>query len=558
MMPRLIGKLFPLLLLMAVMPAYGSLVASVDRTIISDQDSIILTVRASDEAFNTKPDFSAIEADFEIISNSSRSNSSFTIINGKTSAVSYKDHELILRPKRIGTLMIPPIPAGNVFSQPISILVQQRTPAQRAQMDRFVFFETDVDTTETYVQEQVLYAVKLFYTGDVSGDFSQALVLPDAVVETLETEKRYESIHKGRRYYVLEKRYAIFPQRSGVLTIPRARFRGTLGRGGNFSARQTVHAMSDAPTINVKTIPESFSGDTWIPTRALDVTASWSEAPPTFRVGEPVNRKLTISATGLPASLLPLMEAMTIENAKVYADPPVTENRVGTDGITALQVTTFGIVPTREGRITLPEIRILWWNTQTDREEAAVIPAASYPVLPPLVDSVTTLGGAAPIGYPGGEIIREAIPPYWQWAAIALALLWLFSTWRWFSAGRQLSALTSAHNNHQDMVVFDDPDEAREYKALKDACASNQPEVAHRQLFLWARANSPGITSIADLVKLHPDLAAEINDLEARLYSKEASTDWRGARLVELLNGLRSGGEKPHRRRSLQASLNPA
>ena len=558
MISVLIGRLFPLLLLMAVMPAYGALVASVDRTIISDQDRITLTVRASDEAFSAEPDFSAIGANFEIVSTTSRSNSSISFINGKTSAVSYKDYELVLRPKRIGALTIPPIPAGNALSQPIRILVQQQTPSQRAQMNRLVFFETDVDTTETYVQGQVLYTIKLFYTDKVSGDFSQTPVLSDAVVETLETEKRYESIRDGRRYYVLEKRYAIFPQRSGVLTIPQARFRGNLGRGGFFSERQTVHAISDAHTVKVKTIPESFSGDTWIPAGALDVTASWSEAPPTFRVGEPVNRKVTISATGLPASLLPLMEAMTIENAKVYADPPVTENQVGTDGITALQMTTFGIVPTREGRITLPEIRLLWWNTQTDREEVTVIPAASHPVLPPLVNSVTALVGAAPIGYPGGEMIRQEIPPYWQWAAIALGLLWLFSTWRWFSAGRQLDALKSAHNNHQETVLFDDPDEAREYKALKDACAGNKPAIAHRQLFLWARANFPRITSIADLVKLHPDLAPEIKDLEARLYGKETSTNWRGTRLIKLVNGLRSGGGNPRRRRSLEASLNPA
>ena len=50
-------------------------------------------------------------------------------------------------------------------------------------------------------------------------------------------------------------------------------------------------------------------------------------------------------------------------------------------GITARQVTVVGIVPTRAGTLTLPEISIPWWNTQTDREEVAIIPAMTYEVL---------------------------------------------------------------------------------------------------------------------------------------------------------------------------------
>ena len=154
--------------------AWASLTATVDRTIISDLDMITLTVRASDSAANANVDFSRLKQDFEVITESSRQNSSMSIINGRRTSVVYKDHVLTLSPKRIGNLFIPSFSAGNERSQPITIYVQEQTATQRQRMNQFVFFETVVDTNDTYVQGQIIYSVRLFYTEAIGGDFPQA------------------------------------------------------------------------------------------------------------------------------------------------------------------------------------------------------------------------------------------------------------------------------------------------------------------------------------------------------------------------------------------------
>ena len=552
------GKLLITATLLLGNVAWAGLTATVDRSIISDLDLITLTVRASDETADATLDFSSLEQDFKIITESNRQNSSMSIINGRRTSVVYKDHVLTLSPKRMGNLFIPSFRAGNDRSQPITIRVQQQTASQRQRMNQFVFFETLVDTNDTYVQGQIIYSVKLFYTDAIGGDFPQPPSLPDTVVEVLETEKRYESIVDGQRYYVLEKRYALFPQRSGTLEIERERFIGTRGRGGVFSQRQRVNAISESHTINVKTIPPSFSGENWIPAKALGVKEAWTETNPVFRVGEPVNRQLAISAIGLSDAVLPQLGKMEVANAKVYADPPTTENRVSPDGITALQITTVGVVPTKEGELVLPEIRIPWWNTQTDREEIAIIPSATYQVLPALGETTNVPTVTVPLSELNQPtFISEPAKPYWQWAAIAFGFLWLLSTWQWLILRRKVRVLESANATRYEAPVFSDPDESREFGELKKACTRNRPADTHRQLFLWGKARFPEIHSVLDLGKLDPTLAEEITLLETHLYGEGDKDSWRGSDILKMTAELRNRKAKKPKDSALKTELNP-
>ena len=553
-----IGKLLLVLAALTASMAQADLVATVDRTIISDADLLTLTVRASNATSDIEPDFSVLEKDFEIVSLSPQRNSSFSIVNGNTTSISYVDYVIRLAPRRMGDLNIPPIQAGNEITRAIPIRIQRLSSAEQQRMNQYVFFETTVDTNEVYVQGQIIYAVKLFYTEAIGGDFPQPPALPDTVVETLENEKRYESIVNGRRYYVLEKRYAIFPQRSGQLAIPRERFNGSRGRGSIFARKQPVSAVSKSHSILVKTIPAAFSGENWLPARTLSLQETWTEAMPTFRVGEPVNRTITLSATGLSSTTLPGMSEFKVANAKVYADPPATENQVSEDGVSALQVTTIGIVPTETGELYLPEISIPWWNTLTERQEVAVLPAATFTVLPSLTQAADVPTVTVPVTeLTQSRVVTTEVEPYWRWAAIVACLLLLVSTWQWLELRRQVRILESATVSREEQMIFDDPDEQREYKALKTACTRNRATDAHRQLFLWAKARFPDINSTNQLGNQHDDLAIELDNLEMHLFSSAENTTWRGAALLAAVDSLRSRKAARIENRALSASLNP-
>ncbi len=536
----------------------ASAIATVDRTSITEFDLLRLRLRTSDQQVDLTPDFSGIERDFQIVNTQTSQSSSFSITNGRTTSVVYKDYILSLKPKRLGTLSIPPIMVGGTVTAPISIRVAKQSAASRQQMNQLVFFESQVNTEVAYVQGQIIYRLKLFYTEGSTGQFPLPLVLDDAIIEVIENEKRYQSVVNGRAFYVIERRTAIFPQRSGTLVIPRQTFVGTFSTGGFRSQSQRINAVSEAHTITVKRAPSSFSGLDWIPAKSLLVSESWSEEPPTFRVGEPTNRVLRLSALGVSDSLLPALSDLSVARAKVYSDPPATEKQIGADGIMAVQVTNTSILPTQVGELNLPEIRIPWWNITTDKEEIAILPAATYQILP-----AADIGVPAPrVTVPGGASnqsisAQTSVSPVWQYIAMTLAILWLVSAWQWFSLGRQIRLLRSAETS-RDLAAVDDPDEASHYRAFVRACRGHQAAAAHRQLLLWAKTNYPQLHSLAELQQLASvPLADEIKKLEALLYGAGDQPGWQGNRLAELVAELRRPDEVMQQKGSLAASLNP-
>ena len=557
-MTHLIGKLIILVTALTAATTRADLVATVDRTIISDSDFLTLTVRASNETADNEPDFSVLDRDFEVLSVSPQRNSSFSIINGRTASISYVDYVIRLAPKRLGNLNIPAIRASSFSTRPIPIRVQPLTAAEQRQMNQFVYFETTVDTNEVYVQGQIIYTVKLFYNESIGGDFPQAPELPDTVVETLDNEKRYESIVNGTRYYVLEKRYAIFPQRSGELVIPKERFNGSLGRGGIFARKQPVSAVSNSHRINVKTIPTSFSGKYWLPAKNLTLVDAWADPNRSFEVGEPVNRTITLSVTGLANTSLPEMINFSADNAKVYADPPNTVNEVSEDGLNARQITTIGIVPIEAGELYLPEIAIPWWNTLTDREQIAILPAVTVTVLP----SSTKTSNVPTVTIPVTElsqpsVIQTSERSYWKWSTILLGLLFLFSTWQWLTLRRHVAVLESANVIPSETAAFVDPDEQREYQELKTACIRNRARDAHHQLLLWAKARYPNVSHRNQLSHESEQLAKALGELESHLFSNESQTSWRGSAMIEAVDALRDKTPASAGTRMLTESLNP-
>ena len=318
-MLRTIGKWTILLLLLVQGTGHAGLTSTVERTIVSDLDLIVLTIRATDEDFATKIDFSPLNKDFEIINQSSRENRSISIVNGQTTNVSYKDHVFTLRPRKVGEIFIPALKGGGKATRPIRIKVTKQTNSQIQRMRELVFFETSVDKNSVFVQEQILYSVKLFYSESIRGDFPKPPPLENTIVENVEEEKRYESIINGKRYYVLEKKYALFPQSSGKLLIPKESFIGTYGLGGVFSGRQRISATSKQLEVTIKPVPRSFSGQHWIPAEKLEVEDFWDKDETELIEGEPINRKIEISAKGIDEAMLPEISDEELDGFKTVS-----------------------------------------------------------------------------------------------------------------------------------------------------------------------------------------------------------------------------------------------
>lgn len=543
-------------LMLASSVAVASLSVVVDRTQITDADLLKLTVRVENATTASNPDFRALERDFEIVQMSGPNQSSrISIINGRQTSEVYVSWELRLRPKRLGTLSIPAFRIGSATSQPIAIQVARQSDAMKRKMSELVFFDTSVDTNETYVQGQIIYTIKLYYVENISGDFPPIPSVPDAVVETIESERRYDAITNGRRYYVLEKRYGIYPQKSGDLTIPAQTFTGYRVASGFFSTREPVLSRSESHQINVKAKPAEFTGEHWLPATNVTLSESWVGGPPSFTVGEPVNRSIEISADGVAVSLLPPLPDVTIDGAKTYQDPPVEEQNLTPDGINATQTIVIGIVPTRAGTLELPAIEIPWWNTRTDKLEVASIPAQSFSVAASPRTQTETVQSQETVPRPTSTSTTTTVEsnPYWQYATYALLALWLMTLGAWFVFSRRQPAKS------EQVSQTAPPSSETLLKDFKRACAENNVGESQKLLIQWGRSRYPGAHSLQALTRLanDPDLTNAVSELDNAVYAPDASGAWQGQRLWQAVQKLSKEKPRAAKPTRLAPDLNP-
>jgi len=206
---------------------------SIDRDPVNFGESFRLTFESSDSV-DDDPDFSPLQKDFQIISNNVSSN--MRIINGSIS--SSKKWQLVVLPNRPGTLRIPSISFGRDKSQAMTVTVakgQGRKNNNRANQD--VFLEVAVKPDQPYVQSQIVYTVRLYRSINTA---NASLTEPqisgvNAVIDKIGEDRNYELTVRGKRYAVVERNYAIYPQASGIMTISSLTFRGQPSRGSFFS-----------------------------------------------------------------------------------------------------------------------------------------------------------------------------------------------------------------------------------------------------------------------------------------------------------------------------------
>jgi hypothetical protein len=187
---------------------------SVDRNPVSLDESFQIIFTAT-EPPDGEPDFSPLEQDFSILSQSNSSSSSW--INGKSSKT--VQWTLSVMAKQAGSLVIPPVKFGNDVSQSSTILVTENTPNKAVNTDEDLFLEVDATPENPYIQSQVIYTLRLYTRVDIQQARLNEPELADAVIEKLGDDSSYNTQVNGVNYSVTERKYAIFPQKSGQLTI---------------------------------------------------------------------------------------------------------------------------------------------------------------------------------------------------------------------------------------------------------------------------------------------------------------------------------------------------
>ncbi|MDT8428154.1 MAG: BatD family protein [Pseudomonadales bacterium] len=380
-------KSFTLLLISAVFLCAGisgsqaqtqSVEASVDRTELIRGETVNLTLRVFGQQGGVQMDLTPLEENFDIIV--TRTSSQMRTINSRTEA--WTDYILTLFPRTTGTLEIPALTVAGQTTSPVSVEVLPQTQ-NAITPGQTLFLEAVINKDSIYVQEQLLFNIRLYYTinGIRNPQFTE-VDIGDAVIQQIGSANQYEKLIDGVRYGVYEKQYVIFPQRSGQLKIPDIVFRGEVADGSsNFVFRnlntRTITAFAEGYEITVKERPASFPASAiWLPASNISLTESWSQDVTRLQVGDTVTRQITITANGLDGAALPPLELPPLERFSTYSDPAEIERTFVDGNIVGTRIETQTLVATEAGSLEIQAITLPWWNVDSEELQTATIPSS--------------------------------------------------------------------------------------------------------------------------------------------------------------------------------------
>ncbi|MCY4263738.1 MAG: BatD family protein [Gammaproteobacteria bacterium] len=510
---------------------------TVDRAELARGETLTYTIRVFDQRQGMQLDLTPLTESFDVLG--TRTSSQIRSINGAVE--SWTDYIITLFPLSEGELEIPSLTVNNLATEPIVITVLNEGPRSN-QSGEELFLEIAVNKESVYVQEQLLFTMRLFYTinGIRNPQFTE-LEMPDTVIELIGSPNQYEQLIDGQRYGVYEKRYVIFPQRSGSLEIPDILFRGEVTDGSsNFVFRnlntRRVTAFTDGMTIEVKERPTVVQdSEFWLPVTSLALEETFDRELDGLQIGDPLIRTITVEAKGLDGAMLPPFMDDSIEGTNIYPDPPDIDRTFINGRIVGTRVERATVVATRSGTLEIPEIRIPWWNVDTDRMETAIVPATVLKIADvagatPSEQMVESSGDIEELLATAPVVDQEMIDAQseaqtieisisWVSGLIALALLILLlsfyqlvimpnmPTIRAFMAGRRRQLVEHYNPANNEPVAF---------KQLRKACRSGQANEIRKALIIWCNhfLDSSRIASMEDILQqrqvpqLHPFVAA--------------------------------------------------
>ena len=509
------GMQLGILCLLALFPMLASAAdvsARLDRNRIVQGETVTLVLETNDPKQSLDSDLSALDADFAILDR--RSETQMSIVNGRQTAEVRV--MIVLEPRRSGDLRIPALKVGGSTTRPISIRVDPAPEPEPGELPP-VFIEVEVAPADSphYVHAQLGLIVRVFYQQNLTeAAISQPEPSPASV--RLLDEVPFQAERNGIRYRVLERHYAIFPERSGELLIPPLQLSGRLVERRSDRLWQPtvrgrrINAQSEPIQLTIQPRPASFTGDSWRPARKLELAQHISSGD-SLRVGEPVTRTVIIDVVGLEENMITEPAWPDIPNARVYPDQPQGISRDDGQWVLGHKEFRYAVVPEQEGELILPELKVHWWDTVNDRQQTAVLPAKVLDVqasalaptnqaLPVAPDSSGAAAGdliSAPVAYESG---------YWRWLTILFAFLWLLTlAAAWSMRGRVASSANSALPEQSE-------DEKKILKTLQQCCEKRDAKRARRALANWLSRFGPESSASGSLL----EFAAGLTDSSLR------------------------------------------
>jgi len=509
----------------------AELTQSIDRTNIHAGETFVLTLQINEE-IDEQPDLSLIPKEFTVLSNSQYQQSSY--VNGRGSTV--KGWKIKLSTLKTGNITIPAISVGHLKSTPIKLFIKDTSDrVTLGGQKKAIFLESEVDSQSVYVQQQIIYTVRLFRAVNTHYARLSEPYAGDSIIEKLGEDIQYNKNIDNTHYLVTERRYAIFPQNSGSLKIDSVNFTADVNdpnqrnRNRFLNTTRPISVNSKEKIITVKPQPAK-SSNPWLPATSVVLADKWTPQTQELTVGEPITWTILLTAQGLSEAQLPAIELPKVSGLQWYPDTPQKERQINGKGLLAQRIEKLAVIPSKEGQLTIPEIKVSWWDVKTDSQKIAIIPARTFKVKASIQDLSTSNQTPTMINPVNSTQIRGSSSnvSLWQNISGALFALWMITLTAYF-----LKSGTTQNNRQRNKRTTSKKspisiNEKASFSALKKSIKLNNANDIENDIIVWINnLSDKTIFSIGDLLKCVSDLnlKQKLKNIEQQKYAKKDNTD---------------------------------
>ena len=435
----------------AVSAQVTQLIASVDKNPVLLDESVVLSVTAKGDAPRDAFDPSILGKDFVVGRTSVSSQTQMINFDTTRSTI----WNTILIPRKKGRFTIPSFTVEGQSSQPITLMVLPVSASKNSE-GRDVFVTTEVDMTEAYLQQQIKYTIRLHLARDLQRGSLSAPTLENGEIRQIGKDAEYADIINAKRYRIIERTFAVLPQKSGAFTIKGPLFEGEIieerqQNFGFFNRSKTISRVGPDQEINILPIPGQFTGS-WLPSDYVELSEQWQPVDGKFTVGEPITRTLTLTAVGVIEEQLPEIGSLYPDSVKVYPDQADTTTVEKDNTLIAQRKETLAIIPTQVGKLQIPAVSVPWFNILTREVEYAQLPARTLDISPGAAAQSSPIATRAPsakntVLAPKNIDEKASVSPdlssghppsFWSVSSWILLILWLLTLlmWAWQSRAK--------------------------------------------------------------------------------------------------------------------------
>lgn len=520
---------------------FADVTVQLDATQVQIGQPFRLTL-TMDSAVDSVPDLTPLQKDFTIVGTERSMN--YSVINGQAHSVS--QWIITLTANRNGVLPIPSLQIGQEHTKASSIEVtseetpttgvQQQTPQQDA------ILETEISVENPFVNQQVIFTTRLYYSSRLLDASYQPPQVEDALMIPLGQGRHYQISSNNKIYAVEEQQYAIFPQKSGDLKINPPAFNALIYS----MSPKRVHLQAKPTVLHVK--PRLAGYKHWLAAKQVSLSETYDKNTITLMQGDTLVRTVTLRAVAVPAQLLPTLDFGNSDQFSVYPEKPQEKTSFKHSNLVSSTTVRATYLLNKAGQITIPAIKVTWFNTTTGKKETSSLPALTLNVVASAGETKQPASSAVANTEPvphtetGTKNEQKSFLPSLRpetnvawWIASGFAIAWLLTLGLWYRQRRQQAERQTA---------------GQVMKQLAKACMENHATEARDALLKWARFQWPeaNLLNLTDVEKMVADtrLQEEINQLAQALYQDVSpQKTWQGTALWAAITSFKATKPRP-------------